>query len=253
MLSRRLAEFKLAFLLFTRFPVGRVADPVPAMGASSWAWPLAGLAVCVPASLAYLLLYAAGLGPQVAALGLVAVLALCSGAMHEDGLADMADGFGGGHSTRQKLDIMRDSRIGSYGVLALIFAVAIHVSLIARLDDPALVIPAAIGLSMASRGCLPLWLRWMPPARTDGLGRTVKSVSLGNAFVAATIGFAGLASVGFLPAILAFCAVLACGAGVSVLALKQIGGQTGDVMGALQKLSEIAGWAVLAALTGVPL
>ena len=248
MVHRRLAELKLAFMLFTRFPVGRLKGTVPDVGASGWAWPLAGFAVAVPASLVYLLLYTAGLGAQVSAFGLVATLALCSGAMHEDGLADMADGFGGGRSKDQKLDIMRDSRIGSYGVLALIFAVAIHVSLIARLQDPSLVIPATIGLSMASRGCLPFWLRWMPPARQDGLGQTVSIVSRGTALASIAIGFAGLLAVGLLAAIVGFCAVMACGAAVSGLAMKQIGGQTGDVMGSIQKLSEIAGWAVITLL-----
>lgn len=250
MLNTRLNQVKLAMMLLTRIPMGNLADPVPSTASSGWAWPLAGLAISLPACLLYFSLYQTSFGAQVSALGLVAAQALLTGAMHEDGLADMADGFGGGTTKERKLEIMRDSRIGSYGVLALIFALALQVSLITEIAAPHVVIPAAISIAMASRGLLPLWLRLMPPARADGLGRTASGIPLISVCISAGIGLCGLFLLGPLAAILVFAAMLLTGVLVYLLAMKQIGGQTGDVIGAIQKLSELSGWAMLLAVTG---
>lgn len=248
MLKARLTEVRLALMLLTRFPVGNLDDPAPTMGASAWAWPLAGLAVSAPSALVYYVLYSAGFGAQISALGMVGTATVLSGALHEDGLADMADGFGGGQTKQRKLEIMRDSRIGSYGVLALIFAVAFHISFIAALETPRTVLFAAIGIAMASRGALPLWLHLMPPARQDGLGRAATSVPKAGVSCALAIGFVSLLPLGLIPALIIFAALMVCGGLVCLLAMKQIGGQTGDVIGAIQKLSELSGWAVLLVL-----
>lgn len=245
MLKDRLNQAKLALMLLTRIPVGHLRGQVPSTASSGWAWPLAGLAIALPASLVYLGLDVIGFGAQVSALGMIAVSTILSGAMHDDGLADMADGFGGGSTKEQKLEIMRDSRIGSYGVLALIFAVALQVSFVTALESPAIVIPTAIGIAMASRGLLPFWLRYMPPAREDGLGRTATGISRSTVFSAAGIGLLGLLSLGLLLAVCVFAGMLLAGAAVCLLAIRQIDGQTGDVIGAIQKISEISGWAIL--------
>jgi adenosylcobinamide-GDP ribazoletransferase len=250
MLNTRLNQFKLAMMLLTRIPVGNLADPVPSTASSGWAWPLAGLAISLPGCLVYFSLYYAGFGAQVSALGLVAAQALLTGAMHEDGLADMTDGFGGGTTKERKLEIMRDSHIGSYGVLALIFAVALQISLVAEIAAPHIVVPAAIGIAMASRGLLPFWLRQMPPARADGLGRSASNIPFISVCITALIGLCGLFILGPLAAVLVIAAMLLTGALVYLLAMKQIGGQTGDVIGAIQKLSELSGWATLLVIAG---
>ncbi|MBQ0767405.1 MAG: adenosylcobinamide-GDP ribazoletransferase [Sulfitobacter litoralis] len=250
MLRARLAEARLAILLLTRIPVGYLRDPIPATGASAWAWPLAGLIAMLPASLVYWGLHAAGFGPTVAALGLICAATVLTGAMHEDGLADMADGFGGGQTRTRKLEIMRDSRIGSYGVMALILSVALHVSLIARLDNPALVVPAALGLSMASRAMLPFWLARMPAARADGLGHGAAQVPATCVYVAVALGLFGVLPLGFGVGAVIFAGVVVATALVAALALRQIGGQTGDVIGAMQKLAELSGWGVAVYLVG---
>lgn len=250
MLRARLAEARLAILLLTRIPVGYLRDPIPATGASAWAWPLAGLIAMLPASLVYWGLHAAGFGPTVAALGLICAATVLTGAMHEDGLADMADGFGGGQTRTRKLEIMRDSRIGSYGVMALILSVALHVTLIARLDNPALVVPAALGLSMASRAMLPFWLARMPAARADGLGHGAAQVPATCVYVAVALGLFGVLPLGFGVGAVIFAGVVVATALVAALALRQIGGQTGDVIGAMQKLAELSGWGVAVYLVG---
>ncbi|WP_340241473.1 adenosylcobinamide-GDP ribazoletransferase [Sulfitobacter pontiacus] len=244
MLRARVAEARLAMLLLTRIPVGYLRDPIPATGASAWGWPLAGAVAMLPAALIYWALHAAGFGPTVAALGLIFATTLLTGAMHEDGLADMADGFGGGQTRARKLEIMRDSRIGSYGVMALILTVALQVALIARLDHPALVVPAALGLSMASRAMLPFWLARMPAARADGLGHGAAQVPSACVYIAVAFGLIGLLPLGFGAAAVIFAGVVVATALVAALALRQIGGQTGDVIGAMQKLAELAGWGV---------
>ena len=145
---------------------------------------------------------------------------------------------------------MRDSRIGSYGVMALILSVALHVTLIARLDNPALVVPAALGLSMASRAMLPFWLARMPAARADGLGHGAAQVPATCVYVAVALGLFGVLPLGFGVGAVIFAGVVVATALVAALALRQIGGQTGDVIGAMQKLAELSGWGVAVYLVG---
>ena len=107
--------------------------------------------------------------------GLAAILALVAGVMmtgglHEDGLADCADGFGGGQDRGQKLAIMKDSRVGSYGVLALIFVIAARIMALAALPATAQSLILLISLAMVSRLTMVVYLSWLPSARTEGLG-----------------------------------------------------------------------------------
>ena len=94
---------------------------------------------------------------------------LVTGALHEDGLADTADGFGGGDTRERKLEIMRDSRIGTYGVCALIVSLLVRADAIASLTDPVLVAPALIAAHAGARAVMPLVMFLLPAARTDGL------------------------------------------------------------------------------------
>ena len=124
-LRARATEVQLALMLLTRLPAGRI-DPAPTIAAAAWAFPLAGAVVGVLQAL--VLIAAIGLGlPMAMAAGLaLAAGVLATGGLHEDGLADCADGFGGGRSPARKLEIMRDSRIGSYGALALILGLGLR-------------------------------------------------------------------------------------------------------------------------------
>ena len=90
------------------------------------------------------------------------------GRLHEDGLADTADGFGGGETREQKLDIMRDSRTGAFGACALALSILLRVSALASLADPALVVPALIAAHGGARAMLPVFMFFVPPARRDG-------------------------------------------------------------------------------------
>ncbi|TDL81759.1 adenosylcobinamide-GDP ribazoletransferase, partial [Palleronia sediminis] len=175
----RLAEAQVALMLLTRLPAGRIAGAAPGMGASAWAWPLAGLVVGLIAAAAHGVAWAAGCDPLIAGLLAVAAAVLATGALHEDGLGDVADGFGGGRDRDAKLAIMRDSRVGSYGVIALILALGLKAAALAQLGAEAA--GPLVAAAMASRAVMPVLLVALPPARGDGLGRGAAAVGRGRA------------------------------------------------------------------------
>ncbi|MCW3781975.1 adenosylcobinamide-GDP ribazoletransferase [Defluviimonas salinarum] len=243
----RAGEIRLAFMLLSRLPAGRIEGEAPAMAASSWAWPLVGVAVGAIMALVCGSALWLGLPPLMAALLALAAGALATGAMHEDGLADLADGFGGGRDRARKLEIMRDSRIGSYGVVALVLALAFRAIGISTLAEAGSATAALVGIAAASRAVLPAALVMMPAARGDGLGHSAAGSGPAPALVAAGIGFLCLLPLGFGTAVVAGGAMALAATLLAGLALRQIGGQTGDVMGAMQQVAEVAGWAVLSA------
>ena len=190
-----------------------------------------------------------GLPPWIAAVLALSVVILCGGALHEDGLADVADGFGGGSTRERKLEIMRDSRIGTFGALALVLSLLLRAgALWALVERHGAAGGAAvlIAVGAASRGFGLLPLAMLPPARTDGLARAVGSLprsAVLSAFGLATLlgtGVPGLAGIGIWRGVSACAAAAAASWGLTSLARQQIGGQTGDVSGAAQQLSEVA-------------
>ena len=208
----------------------------------SLAGALIGLALAASLlAVRYLHLPALLSGLLVAGFGL-----LLTGALHEDGIADVADGFGGGHSPEQRLAIMRDSRIGSYGTLALIVAVLARAACFGVIMAmPWLSVIAIIVAVQAFSRAMVVDLMWAErPARSDGLsvsaGRPSSQVAVFAIVVA--LCFMGFCAV-LVPAekaIMALCLGLAATALLRKMAVKLIGGQTGDVCGAVQVTSEIA-------------
>jgi adenosylcobinamide-GDP ribazoletransferase len=245
MSADRASEFRLAVSLLSRLPAGTIRGNVPAMAASAWAWPLVGAIVGAIAAVVASLALGAGLPPIMAALLVLAAGALATGGMHEDGLADVADGFGGGRDRGRKLEIMRDSRIGSYGVLALVLATGFRAAGIAAVAGGDGLAFALIGVGAASRAGLPLALCLMPPARSDGLGHAAAG-QIGPARAALVIGILFLLPLGLGIALWVALVMTLSVLVLAGLAMRQIGGQTGDVMGAMQIMAECAGWAVLA-------
>jgi len=244
-------EFRIALALLTRLPVGRIAEPVPTLAQARWAFALCGVIVGALAWAAYLIASLAGLSPGLCAWAALGMGVLVTGAMHEDGLADLADGFGGGHDRARKLEIMRDSRIGSYGVIAVILSLAVRAESIGELSGGPQLLVAFIAIATLSRGLMLVGLEFLPAARADGLGHM--AAAPGGWRFAVGIGCALLA---FLPLLwLAGVAAIwiACAMGVAAflvaqLAIKQIGGQTGDALGAIQLTSETLGWVAAAAV-----
>jgi adenosylcobinamide-GDP ribazoletransferase len=232
----------------TRLPLEpETALPPPALAAAGRAFPVAGLLVGVIVGAVLVLAVWLGAPAAVAALlGVAAGLGL-TGALHEDGLADIADGFGGGASRERKLEIMRDSRIGTYGVLALIVMVALKTTAFAILAAQsvwlafAVILAAAAMSRVAPAGILYL----LAPARRDGLsleaGRPGRGTVLQALALATVISVVVLSPVSVLFGLITVPLAGLAGLGAVVwLARRQIGGQTGDVAGASQVVSEAA-------------
>ena len=243
-MAARWNEIRLAVMLLTRLPVGRLPEPAPPLPSAAWAYPVAGLVAALPAVLVFWA--AQGLPPLMAALLALAAGSLATGALHEDGLADVADGFGGGTTRDRKLEIMKDSRIGSYGALALLLSLGLRISGLAAAPDAATGMAALIGLGMASRAGLPSIMRILPTARPGGLGASAGGISLPSTVAAMALGLLGALVTGHGLAVLL--AMVIVGTGFALTCRRQIGGYTGDTLGATQQITEIAGWIVLAAL-----
>ena len=232
------SDLAAAFMLLTRLPVPGSAG-APDMARCVWAFPVVGLAVNLAAGAVYWLGYAAGLPPLLAAAWTVAAALAMTGALHEDGLADTADGFGGGGSRERKLEIMRDSRIGSFGALALLLSVLVRVAAIAALARPGVVAAALVAAGMLGRSGMVLPMIVLRPARADGMGASMGRLRVGSAAVG--LGMAVAASFALLPARPAAAVVLlsvAVSLGMAKLAAAQIGGYTGDVLGACEVATE---------------
>lgn len=243
-MTARWDQARLAVMLLTRLPVGRMVEPAPPLAAAAWAYPVAGLVAALPAALVFWA--AQGLPPVMAALLALATGALVTGGMHEDGLADVADGFGGGASRDRKLEIMKDSRIGSYGALALFLSVGLRASGLAAAPDAATGMAALFGLGAASRAGLPWIMHSLATARPGGLGASAGGVSGAMAATAALIGALAVVLTGHPLAVLL--AMAGAGLAFTLFCRRQIGGYTGDTLGATQQIAEIAGWIVLAGI-----
>ncbi|MEO9876490.1 MAG: adenosylcobinamide-GDP ribazoletransferase [Anderseniella sp.] len=241
MVVRHARELQLAFMLLTRLPVGKGGKKEIPLGSAAWAYPLAGLAVgCTGAATLAIAAGSIGLPPVIAAILAIAAMTIATGGLHEDGLADTADGFGGGGTKQRKLEIMQDSRIGSYGVMALIIVTSLRISALASLPLM-LGCLGIVAVAVAARSFLPLIMRMQDSARPTGLGASASDVNLVPALV--SVAFSVLALGLLLPfthALLAGAIVLLVAIGVSLLAKRQIGGFTGDTLGATVQLGEAA-------------
>lgn len=256
-ISRLWLDLRIAVGFLTLLPVGRLAHPpVPRDGDEALGWlsgaaalfPLIGAGIGLAAALALLASFHVGLHPLACALIALAVAAILSGALHEDGLADFADGLGGGTSREQRLAAMRDSRIGAFGVLALVFAVLLRAAMLSGLFSPETAAFALVAAAAVSRATLPALMHWLPPAQADGLAVSAGSPQPAQLTLALLLAFAiALLSVGFWACVLTMLAAAAAAAVVAWLAWSRFGGKTGDVLGAAQVLSEIAAIAAIAA------
>jgi adenosylcobinamide-GDP ribazoletransferase len=245
-----LAGFLAATAFFTRLPIAAARHHDWPLADAGWAFPLVGAGIGAAAALAFLLAQLVGLGDWPAALLAVLSGVALTAALHEDGLADTADGFLGGRDREAKLAIMRDSRHGTFGVLAIVFSISLRSAALASIGD---VIHAGLALIAAhavSRAALPVAMWRLAPARAEGLGATA-----GNARPPAVIGAVAIGAAISVTALGPMRGgVGICLTGVIVFAMvgiarRQIGGQTGDVLGAFQQLGEIVMLLTAAAAT----
>lgn len=232
-------DVALALVLLTRLPLPALPDAAfRSQARAGWAFPLAGLAVAIPAGLLGWAAMSVGLPATVAAGLVVAAQVMLTGAMHEDGLADCADGFWGSWDIARRLEIMADSRIGTYGTLALILSVGLRWAALAALL-PQTGIGAVIAAAVLSRAGLPALMTALPPARAGGLSRGVGTPGWPVAALAVMLGLTLAFVVPVWSALTAATFAAVAVAATGRLARTKIGGQTGDVLGATQQISEI--------------
>jgi adenosylcobinamide-GDP ribazoletransferase len=246
-----LDDFKTAVAFLTRLPMPHPLGPMPPNFVRAHRmFPVVGALIGAAIGLFCLALRASGL-PDLAssALALGAGMIL-TGGLHEDGLADVADGFGGGRDTAAKLEIMRDSRLGTFGALALLVSFAAKLSALAALPD-AQVVYGLISAHALARGMLPVMSLNLPYARKDGLaanaGQPDAAVALAAIAIALLVTLLALSWANmFWAALVTALSALA----MAWLARRQIGGQTGDVLGAAEQVAETAVLLLLSARFG---
>jgi adenosylcobinamide-GDP ribazoletransferase len=239
--QRRVNDLKIGFIFLTRLPlIHHTAIAKGELSHALWTAPIVGAAVGLFGAGVYGLAQALHLPPLPAAALAVAATLIATGGLHEDGLADVADGFGGGATRDRKLAIMRDSRIGTYGVCALILSMVLRVAALTNLGDPAVVAAVLVAAHAAARAPIPTFMRLVPAARDDGMSADAGRPPAVSAMAAAILGLIALVlGLGFAAGVVA-AVVLCAGFGVTAwLCSRQIGGQTGDVLGALEQIGEI--------------
>jgi adenosylcobinamide-GDP ribazoletransferase len=211
------------------------------------AFPLAGLLITLPAAVLLGLLAAIEAPPFVAVLTALALQMLVTGALHEDGLTDTADGLGGGRDRERALAIMKDSRIGTYGALALILSVGLRAASIATLVSVLPPFAAALGwLAAAALSRAAMVWHWsaLPPAKADGVAASVGQPDPGATRVAFACGLAvpivlGLIALPLWPTIGALLVAGLLTSGFTAFVRSKIQGHTGDTIGASQQIAEI--------------
>ena len=239
MLRKRLAELAAAFALLTRLPVHRLALPrLTVPSEAVWAYPVVGAAVGAIGGAVYWLTHSLSCPPALAVLCALVAVILATGALHEDGLADFADGLAG-DTKESSLAIMRDHEIGTYGVLALLLSLAVRATAIALIAEPRAVMAALIAADAASRLSAVLIMAALPLARRDGLSASVGTPTAGLAAIALGVTFIiAWLLLPFGVALLLILSAIVSAVVIGRVALIRLGGQTGDVLGASSQISE---------------
>ena len=235
-----LEDIALAMQFMTRVPIRfRGLDPARLNRASAW-FPLVGLIVGGFAAGCYKLLVL-GFGRPMSAMAVVLLMVLITGGLHEDGLADCADAFGGGWTREDRLRILKDSRIGSFGAIALVLSLGARILLLTKLPA-ATVLSYLVSAQVLARWTpLPLGAILQPARGPEGEGGRIAGKT--SWFAVALGGVLALAPVCYLLRLAAWQPVLVTLAVVFLNGIyyqRRIGGVTGDCMGATIQLSEIA-------------
>jgi adenosylcobinamide-GDP ribazoletransferase len=240
-------SLRLAIAFLTILPVRLRSDPGPLGAAAPWFPAVGACAGALAGALGYLV--EPSLGSTVAAVIAVAALVILTGALHQDGLADCADGLGVRGDRARRLEVMRDSAIGTFGALALLIWLTLLVAALGGLDRDdawrALVIAAASG-----RWAALLHATLAGSARPGGLGAAFTVSWPALAFATAGAALIVLAVAGVAAGLAALAAAAAVAGLVTAWARATLGGRTGDTLGAVVVLAEVAAALVMLAFAG---
>jgi adenosylcobinamide-GDP ribazoletransferase len=224
----------LAFL--TVLPVGASRAPAPGLG-RAW-FPLVGLLLGLAAWAAFWLGTALAT-PLLGAVAAVAVLAVLTGALHLDGLADAADGLLGGSTPERRLEIMRDPRVGSFGVVAVGLVLLGDVAALAGLG-PRAALAALLTAAALGRLAVVVVILLLPYARPGGLGTAAAGGRRLPDLAAAAVTGALPLALDWRHGLLAAGLVALAAGGVAALARSRVGGATGDVYGTVVEVGQLA-------------
>lgn len=242
----------MALRFFSRLPTGDSPHEKPDLGRIAMALPLASVLIGIAPVLILLGGMAAGLPSYFAATLAVAAMAIVGGGMMEDSLADAADGLFGGFTAERRLDILKDSRHGTYGVAALCLFLVLRVTAIGSVAAVSPLGAAAVWLA-ANIACRSgsLWLSVaLPVAREEGTSAAAGRLPLPKFLVGAALAtllvfIIGAPASSLLGVALAIVSVALVAWGWSAMCRRLVGGQTGDLIGATAGLGEIAALTVL--------
>ncbi len=227
-----------ALVFLTRLPVkssggSRLADAAP------W-FPVVGALIGAAAGAMFGALTFAGMASFPAAILVLAFLVVVTGALHEDGLADCADALGP-HDRTRRLEVMRDSRIGTFGTLALVLVMLARLAGLSSLWDPVAQLAVLTVVGATSRGAIVGLMAALPQARADGLAASAGRPD--RTSVAIALGLPVLLAFLLLDpreAVVLLLAALVAASAWAWFARRSFGGQTGDVLGTTQQLVEAA-------------
>ena len=246
-LADLIKDVAIATGFLTRLPLpARLFAGVEArpLAATVWAFPLVGaltgLLVALPAI---------AFGPTPLVAGVLAALtrALLTGFLHDDGLGDFADAYWGGHTIARRLEIMKDSRIGTYGAMTLMMALLLEVTTLTAIAGAIgweAMVAACIAALALGRAVMVLHWHRLPNARPDGVAARSGVPGLTVTRLAGLFGLAAL-----LPALIALPIAAAPLAALAALlasvlmtkaSLRAIGGATGDTMGATERITALS-------------
>lgn len=244
-----LKDVYVSVVFLTRLPApGWPEAAARKLSTGMWAFPIAGVLVATIAGVVYGVCDALGLPVFISSLFAVVALIIATGGLHEDGLSDLADGVWGGPDPEKRLAIMSDSRIGAFGAIALIVSVAGRAAAIAAIGQPLFVLGALVAAAAVSRAVMPAVMTFGTPAKSDGLGATAGKPAA-SAWGSALLLAAGICAIAAPTGWFACTIAAAAGAAlVSWFARRNLGGYTGDVLGAAQQVAELFALTVIASV-----
>ncbi len=246
----RIDDARVAAAFLTRLPLALAHPPGPGrLARASWAFPIVGLVIGIAGGLVYGVAHWLGLPPLLAAVFTVAAQIMLTGALHEDAIADVADGLGGGATRERKLELMRDCRIGTFGALALILVFAARVAAVSAMAETEMVIAALVAAGALSRASMVVVMDLIVPARSDGLSAQAGRPQTGTVAAALIIAVVlSLLALGPLTGTAGLAGAAFGTGGLAWIAWRQIGGHTGDVLGACQQMAEVFCLSVIVAV-----
>ena len=255
-IRNELKTLALAVHFLTRIPTPFEIDySTERLNAASRYYPIVGAFIGTVAALAFGIANLA-LPTIIAVLIATAATAFLTGAFHEDGLADTFDGISGAYDRARSLEIMTDSRIGTFGALALIIVISTKVAALSSLPDTTTIITTLIAAHIISRTSTVIVMATSRYAKTDGIAgpqdQTFKPINTINTIIATLTALITTATVAFfLTPIAALLATAGAITGHILIRLyfqPRLGGHTGDTLGATQQITELAIYIALATI-----